>query len=65
MRHLMLSTCDAGHNLRNHGMILRVDIFGNLRICSIIGSSYHDSVTKPVVDDSPYAGGLGIATVSI
>jgi len=61
LRHLMLSTCDAGHNLRNHGMLLRV-VNGNPHLLNAWLNN--DSVNKPVVDDSPYAPATGIATLA-
>lgn len=60
MRHQALSNLGASITLHNPGMLLRVDdgsrnLLNNWLI--------NNDVTKPVVvDDSPYAGGLGIAT---
>lgn len=59
LRSEMLSlTQVAGHCLQKLGMILRVDGTGSLRLLN--GWLFNDDTTQ-VVDDSPYAGAMGIA----
>lgn len=59
LRHLTLSTPGAGKTLRNHGMLLRVDMPGNR---TLLNNWLINLDEKPVVvDDSPYAGASGIA----
>lgn len=60
IRHLSLSiTQAASHFLQSLGMNLRVDGFGSLRLLN--GWLFIDDTKPQVVDDSPYAGALGIA----
>lgn len=60
LRHQTLSTPGTSTIVQNPGMLLRVDS-GNRNLLNNWVINHDDN--KPVVlDDSPYAGGLGIAT---
>jgi hypothetical protein len=62
LRHHTLSTLGASNHLLSLGMILRVDMLGSLRLLNnwLFGN---DESKALVVDDSPYAGGFGIAAL--